>query len=316
MGAGGAKHGFLKIIYSVHYQEMQLQHSSEERAKALVEALGQRIEGFAEMTASERVFLTRLILQAKPRKILELGVSAGGSSALILNAIQDMPDTEFHSVEYSATWWVGANLPSGFLIEKRFPEWRSRWQLHMPRTAAEHIRDIGGGIDFCLIDTVHLLPGEMLDFLMIFPYLASNAIVVIHDTALQTVAPLCYSNILLFQTLRGTRMMPDETEQIGFPYSNIGAVRLAEEQEIADIFRLLTLPWQHYMPTDHDLSVIRALFAEHYDAKMLALYDCACSANAKMWGAPAFKVKRLKSALRMPLTNLAIKLGLVKVPAL
>ena len=276
-----AKRGFLKIIYSVHYQEMQLQHTTEEHAKTLVKEICPRIEGFAEMTVSERVFLTQLILQTKPRKILELGVSAGGSSALILNAIQDMPDTEFHSVEYSAMWWVGPSLPSGFLIEKRFPEWRVRWQLHMPGTAAEHIRDIGGGIDFCLIDTVHLLPGEVLDFLMIFPYLAPNAIVVIHDTALQTVAPLCYSNILLFQALRGTRMMPDETERIGFPYPNIGAVRLDQEQEIADIFRLLTLPWQHYMPTEHDLSVIRALFAEHYCAEMLALYDCACLMNAK-----------------------------------
>ena len=111
-------------------------------------------------------------------------------------------------------------------------------------------------------------------------------------------------------------MMPDETERVGFPYSNIGAVRLAEEQEVADIFRLLTLPWQHYMPTKHDLSVIRTLFVEHYEKEMLALYDCACMANAKMWKAPAFKIKRLKSALRMPLINFAIKMKLIKVPSL
>ena len=293
---------------------MQLQHTSEERAKTLVGELNHRIDGFAEMTTSERVFLTQLILQTKPRKILELGVSAGGSSALILNATQDMPDTEFHSVEYSATWWIGKNLPSGFLIENRFPDWRSRWQLHMPGTAAEHIRDIGGGIDFCLIDTVHLLPGEILDFLMVFPYLAPNATVVIHDTALQTIAPLCYSNILLFQALRGERMMPDVTDRIGVAYPNIGAIRLAQEQDIIDIFRLLTLPWQHYMPTEHDLTAIRVLFTEHYSAEMLALYDCACMTNAKMWRAPAFKIKRLKAALRMPLTNLAIRLGFVNVP--
>ncbi len=293
---------------------MRSRTDSEQRAKSLVESIDLRVDGFSEMTVGERVFLTRLILENRPKKILELGVSAGGSSAVILNAIQEMPDTVFHSVEYRAAWWLCADYQSGFLIDKRFPEWRSRWQLHMPGTAAEHIRGIGGGIDFCLIDTVHLLPGEVLDFLMVFPYLAPHAIVVIHDTALQAVAPLCYSNILLFQALRGERMMPDVTDREGFPYPNIGALRLAQNQESADLFRLLTLPWLHYLPTAHDLSLSRALFAEHYDAEQLALFDSACAANARMWRSPYFRIKRWRSALRVPLTNLAYKFGLLKVP--
>lgn len=294
---------------------MRFKPDSEERAKSLVENIALRVDGFSEMTVGERIFLTRLILENKPKKILELGVSAGGSSAVILNAIQEMPDTVFHSVEYSAAWWLCADFPSGFLIDKRFFEWRSRWQLHMPGTAAEHIRDIGGGVDFCLIDTVHLLPGEVLDFLMIFPYLAPNAMVVIHDTALQTVAPLCYSNILLFQTLRGERIMPKVTDREGFPYPNIGALRLAYNQEITDLFRLLTLPWLHYLPTAHDLSLSRALLTEHYDAEQLALFDSACAANARMWQSPCFRLKRWRSTLRVPLTNLAHKIGLLKVPS-
>jgi predicted O-methyltransferase YrrM len=293
---------------------MQLKMDNEKRAEMLVGEIDRRIDGFSEMTVGERVFLTRLVLEAKPRKILELGVSAGGSSAVILNAIQALPDTVFHSIEYSATWWLGTSLPSGFLIDKRFPEWRSRWQLHMPGTAAEHIRKIGGGIDFCLIDTVHLLPGEILDFLMVFPYLAPDALVVIHDTALQTVAPICYSNILLFQALRGERIMPDKTDRDDFPYPNIGAVRLTQKQEIEDLFRLLTLPWLHYLPTEHDRSVIRALFEEHYDAKCLALYDAAFKANVDMWRSLCFRFKRLRSALRVPLTNLAFHLRILRRP--
>jgi predicted O-methyltransferase YrrM len=181
---------------------MQLNYGNEDRARALVRQINARIDGFSEMTEGERVFLTKLILEARPRKILELGVSAGGSSAVLLNAIQGMPDTVFHSIEYSATWWQGTNQPSGFLVSKRFPEWRARWQLHLPGTAAEFMQEIGDDIDFCLIDTVHLLPGEILDFLMVLPYLAPKATVVIHDTALQVAAPLCFSNILLFQALR------------------------------------------------------------------------------------------------------------------
>jgi len=294
--------------------EMQLGHDSEEQAKTLLKPIRCRLDGFSEMTAGESVFLTQLILQTRPKKILELGVSAGGSSALILNAIQNLPDTVFHSVEYSATWWRGTNLPSGFLIEKRFPDWRARWHLHLPGTAAEFMQEIGDGIDFCLIDTVHLLPGEILDFLMVLPYLAPGAVVVIHDIALQTVAPLCHSNILLFQALRGDHVLPDATDREGFPFPNIGAVCLAHEQAVVDLFRLLALPWQHYMPTAHDLSAVRSLFARHYAPEMLALYDCACAANARMWRSPVFRIRRLRAALRMPLTNLALKLGLSKTP--
>jgi len=293
---------------------MQSEPDSEQRAKSLVESIAFRVDGFSEMTVGESVFLTRLILENRPKKILELGVSAGGSSAVILNAIQEMPDTVFHSVEYSAKWWMCSDYSSGFLVDKRFPEWRSRWQLHMPGTAAEHIRGIGGDIDFCLIDTVHLLPGEVLDFLMVFPYLSPNAMVVIHDTALQTVAPLCYSNILLFQTLRGERIMPDATDRKGFPYPNIGAIRLAQGQEIDDLFRLLTLPWLHYLPTTHDLTVCRALFAEHYAAQQLVLFDSACAINARMWRLPYFKLKRWRSALRVPLMKVAYTIGVLKVP--
>lgn len=291
---------------------MQLDKVSEEHARELVQNINPRIDDFAEMTFGERLFLTQLILQAKPKKILELGVSAGGSSVLILNAIQELPKTDFHSVEYSATWWQGSNLPSGFLIEKRFPAWRARWNLHMPGTAADFMHEIGGDIDFCLIDTVHLLPGEILDFLIVLPYLAPKAIIVLHDIALQTAAPLCFSNILLFQALRGERWMPHETDREGFPYPNIGAVRLAQDQELGDLFRLLTLPWLHYLPTARDLSKMRELFAKNYSSEMLGLFDCACASNSKMWRSPFFTCKRLKSAMRLPLINLARKIGVGK----
>ena len=46
-----------------------------------------------------------------------------------------------------------------------------------------------GCIDFCLIDTSHLIPGEILDFLMILPYLKDNATVVFHDVKLHTYTP-------------------------------------------------------------------------------------------------------------------------------
>ena len=46
--------------------------------------------------------------------------------------------------------------------------------------------EIGGDIDFCLIDTLHTIPGGILDFLMVFPYLKNDAIIIFHDINLHT----------------------------------------------------------------------------------------------------------------------------------
>ena len=38
--------------------------------------------------------------------------------------------------------------------------------------------------DFCFIDTAHVLPGEILDYLVALPFMHENSIVAMHDTAL------------------------------------------------------------------------------------------------------------------------------------
>ena len=56
------------------------------------------IKKFCEMSFLERCFLNGIIRQSKPIKILELGVAAGGSSAIILNAIKDFDNAKLYSV--------------------------------------------------------------------------------------------------------------------------------------------------------------------------------------------------------------------------
>ena len=43
------------------------------------------------------------------------------------------------------------------------------------------IDEIGSDIDFLILDTLHIVPGEILDFLVCLPYLTKDAIVVLHD---------------------------------------------------------------------------------------------------------------------------------------
>lgn len=48
-------------------------------------------------------------------------------------------------------------------------------------TIASRIEEIGNGIDFVILDTMHALPGELLDFISLYPYLDKRAVIVFHD---------------------------------------------------------------------------------------------------------------------------------------
>lgn len=53
----------------------------------------------SEMSEHERRFLNGIIRELKPEKILEVGVSAGRSSVIILNAIKDIEDAKLYSID-------------------------------------------------------------------------------------------------------------------------------------------------------------------------------------------------------------------------
>ena len=137
----------------------------------------------SEMSYKERCFLNGIIRQTKPKKVLELGVSAGGSSALILNAIKDT-DARLYSIDYNEKWYRDESKPTGYIIDECFSQLKDKWQLFTGGTAARFMEQVGGDIDICLIDTVHANPGEFLDFLIVLPYLKKNAVLVLHDTCL------------------------------------------------------------------------------------------------------------------------------------
>ena len=52
-----------------------------------------------EMLEIEKKFLNGIIRKYKPKKLLEIGVSKGGSSAIILNAIHDIEGSKLYSID-------------------------------------------------------------------------------------------------------------------------------------------------------------------------------------------------------------------------
>ena len=238
----------------------------------------------SEMTYLERYFLNGIVRQTKPKKILELGVSAGGSSAIILNAIKDFDNAKLYSVDYNTKLYYDNSKNTGFIIDEKFSNLKNKWNLYTGGTAAKFIEEIGGEIDLCLIDTMHVNPGEFLDFLIVLPYLKKNAILILHDIALHYNGNERHSitNCILFSCLRGKKL--SFNEGLWNRFANIGAVILDEniKDNILDYLYLLTLPWE-YLPTDNDILECQKLFSKNYEEEFVDTFMNIMLVNKKFF---------------------------------
>ena len=127
------------------------------------------------MAENQREFLNGIIRKIKPKKILELGVFFGGSSIIILNAIKDLQNSHLYSIELISNEIIGS------CVKNHFPNLLKKWTLFKGNVAAQFMDKIGKNIDLAFIDTSHFVPGEILDFIMILPFLKEEAFVIIHD---------------------------------------------------------------------------------------------------------------------------------------
>jgi predicted O-methyltransferase YrrM len=273
-------------------KNFELVNSTDEENRIL-DRLDSYYQEFNEMTGQERYFLNSMILRNKPVKILELGVSAGGSSVILLNAIKENNKGELYSVDYLNHWYKDQGCKTGFVLDK-YPELKEKWKLYTGTLALSFLEQIGDGIDFVFIDTMHTNPGEILDFLMVLPFLKEEALVVFHDTKLYTdfddpnrlskiTLAFANTNNLLMSAVYGKKYIPMGEAGINLPFKkvnknipkvagseihfpNIGGITIdkATRDRIFEVFNLLTLQWI-YLPSDDELVEIINFFSKYYD---------------------------------------------------
>ncbi|GHU75167.1 hypothetical protein FACS189461_0890 [Spirochaetia bacterium] len=232
------------------------------------------------MTGEERAFLNALILRNKPKKLLEIGVSAGSSSIVMLNAIKDSPDAILHSIDYLDHWYRSSDKKVGYFVDN-YMELKKQWRLYYGGLSLKFMDEIvrGEGVDFCLIDTAHVNPGEILDFLMILPYLKEDATVVFHDVNLHTwnypYMQWSITNNLLISAITGQKYLQGNFSPEGIYeniqgspcFPNIAAVKINEntKKHVFEVFNLLTIKWG-YLPSGNEQMEIISHFGKHYDA--------------------------------------------------
>lgn len=237
----------------------------------ILNRLSPDVFSLSELDHGAQVFLSDLILKYKPKKVLEIGVSAGGSSAIILNALQEIPGSEMHSVDISTEYnKKGRNKKTGFVVDEMHPNLLDKWRLYTGGMVCDFIEEIGGNIDLCFIDTIHKIPGEILDFLMVLPYLSKNAVVVIDDISLNTHLFANNKekivNCVLFSAIVGQKIIADPGKSSDSIVPSIGAVILDDDikDRAFDIFNLLILPWGYNLSIKAYKRVLTH-FKKHYD---------------------------------------------------
>lgn len=108
------------------------------------------------------------------KKCLEIGVHEGGSAILILNAIKDFENSFLVSIDLFSK-------NKGYRVNKYFPELSKKWELYTGDQPHKFLTKLNKKFDFLLLDSAHVAPGEIINFIEALPFLEENAIVVVHD---------------------------------------------------------------------------------------------------------------------------------------
>lgn len=252
------------------------------------------------MDKDESAFVCGLIRERNPQKILEAGVNQGGSTVVLLKALDLLGSSaKLYSVD------ILEDLPAKDTL-CLFPELTGRLELKHGRDVSAYLEEIGGDIDFCILDTAHFLPGELLNFLCIFPYLKPGATVVVHDQILHfgvdnpyvhfLGAPSSISCRVLRDVVVAEKLDPDFSGGQEKPSNIISFVITDDTRKyIINVLSALMLPWRFLPGKTHLEDVLRSLtmnYPRHYldyfreiVRKQTECYLCQQDAATQYWSA-------------------------------
>jgi len=237
-----------------------------------------KLEG-ALLTKIDMKFINGMIRKYKPKKILEIGVASGGSSAIILNAIQNIENSHLYSIDKLTNAFNVRGKETGWIVKEKFSNLMNKWTLYTGGITSNFIEKIGGDIDLVFIDTVHESPGEWLDVIQVMPFLKkTNAIVILHDIRyhLHQGKVFFSSNDHLFTYLKGEKIIP----KVPYVIPNIGAVLLDDDQKkyYFDYFFALISTW-NYIPDIQEWNFIRNFASKYYSKELIEIYDSSYKLN-------------------------------------
>ena len=76
-----------------------------------------------------------------------------------------------YSCDLETKDYMDNSLEIGYIVKDFLPNLIDKWKLFTGNTTLAFIEQIGGEIDFVVIDTAHVMPGEVLTLIEILPFL-------------------------------------------------------------------------------------------------------------------------------------------------
>jgi hypothetical protein len=239
-----------------------------------------------EMTDYQLAFLCGILKYKKPRKIVEVGVAYGGTTCVILECLKMLGNNvEMHSVDISKEYYRDSSKKTGCAVDEIFNEIPDNIEhhWHLGYSLPEVIQNIGTGIDILILDTVHSMPGEMLDFLAAYPYLSKNAVVVLHDIILNQLShnEFGYATKVVYDVVVADKLIAEGNDN-GQLLPSIGEFEINEDTEkyIERCFSALTITWKYVLENKY-VELYRELYRQHYKAFLVDIFDKAYMLNVK-----------------------------------
>ena len=228
------------------------------------------------MSEDEIWFLKKLINKVNPKKIVEIGISAGGTTVNLLK--WKNKDTKLFSIDIATQWHKDNTKLSGFMADEVVV--KDNFKLYRGYDYLDVYEEIGKDIDFIIIDTTHTLPGEILTFIAALPQLKDGCMVVLHDIHLNmryfrgnnfnpyNIAAYCTG--ILHGGVSSNKKYVLKSDIL----SNIGAfvVNNSTRDNIKDIFHLLCTTWYSF-PNELNLEGYIKFVSENYSEDCKNLFN-------------------------------------------
>lgn len=242
-----------------------------------IEIINKMETPYVEMDKKEHGFICGLIREYKPQKVLEVGVAGGGTTAVIMNCLNEFcPNAGMYSVDISSECYKKKGKQTGFQMDavKNFLPNINNHIFLLGKELPCVIEQIGGDIDFLVLDTVHVMPGEFLDFICALPFLKDGAVVVLHDVSehCRVNNPYGFCTRLLLCSVTAKKYYNvDEIDDVrGF--FNIAAfiIDQSTRTEIDNVISALSVKWQ-YIPSDEMLGNYYSVYEKYYTKRQVSL---------------------------------------------
>lgn len=238
----------------------------------------------SEMNCEQLAFLCGLIKEKLPKRIVEVGVAAGGTTCVILECVKKLGlASVVYSVDLSDNYWQEPSMKTGYMLDALPDSYKEKHRLITGKYLVECLQEISPerDIDFLILDTVHQLPGETFDFIAAFPYLKKDAVIVLHDIVLNHMGgkSFRFATKLIFDVVTADKYYLFDTTSpqcCKMGMENIAAFQINQDTRkyISDCFSALTITW-HYIPGDYVLELYRKFISIEYDEECLKLWDCS-----------------------------------------